>query len=916
MRVLAFSVMKRRERKVYYLVLASWLVASVVFWTWWFRPRHIGNLFLYGLMSWALFYESTLLPFFYMFFLGKMKVPFPMEPEGSEKVAMITLCVPSKESMGVIERQLRAMTEVEYPHDSWILDEGKDPRVRNLADKYGVYYFSREGLPRYNQDSPPFQKKTKAGNVNAWIAEHGKEYEYFVQLDIDHIPKPNYLNRVLGYFRDPKVAWVQAPSVYDNFEHWAARGSAEQELVLQGPLQMGFFGYSETPFIIGSHSTYRMSAVKEIGGFQPTRAEDHLDTVVLAGKGYRGVFVPEIIAVGDGPESFDTYLSQQFAWAYSMIQVLFYHTPKHFFSYNRRQRLQFLFAQAWYALWSTSMGLLFVLPLVALLTQPITNMAFIPFILRYIPIPVLSLAIWFWSLQKGWFRPQGISLSWRGVVLHIARWPAVLWALLNVILGIKKSYMITKKGLEHGEKRPFQIGNQLPYLLLIGVSLFSVWLFLLQKQRGSTQGYLLFVLEGALMMLAVYASALAANIAETYREGVTMFRVLRLRLGALLLFLILVSVLVVTAWASAPAVVEAIAWVPSEKNVPRYVEMPPELRKEAIRVSRAEEVVGPGDVNTGCVSKEDVYKYQSEYKYWSGSFADVFTATPKAFPTVTPTPTKVPFELPVGVAIGAYDPSGEFETITLAVEHAFVPWFLTKEFRDALEEIRSRKRFPLVSLEPWPYKEDGLVAETLLRDINQGSYDQWIVGLAEIVRQQKPQVVMLRWGHEMELTGLYPWSTEDAEAYVSAYRRVVSIFEEQAADNVLWVWSPAGNSGAESYYPGAEYVDYVGVTILADSRWDAIAGFDRMRSFDILLMEKYRLVEEFQKPLIIAELGISSKADVQKIWLENAFEDVSKYPALRGIVYFNALNTHATGDGYKPDWQISAEVLEAVMNLR
>src|SRR6185436_15243091 len=145
------------------------------------------------------------------------------------------------------------------------------------------------GIRKYNQQTPPFKSKTKAGNVNAWL-DHVKrrKYDFFVQFDIDHLAKPNYLNKTLGYFKDPEVAWVQAPSVYKNRDHWTARGAAEQELVLQGPLQMGFYGHSETPFIIGSHCTYRMSAVREIGGFQPTRAEDHLDTLMLAQRGHRG----------------------------------------------------------------------------------------------------------------------------------------------------------------------------------------------------------------------------------------------------------------------------------------------------------------------------------------------------------------------------------------------------------------------------------------------------------------------------------------------------------------------------------------------------------------------------------------------------------------------------------------------------
>ncbi len=173
---------------------------------------------------------------------------------------------------------------------------------------------SRHGTSPHHRSRP----RPKAGNVNAWL-DHvrtlGIEYEVFVQLDIDHRPRPDYLHRVLGYFMDRHVAWVQAPSVCGNLDNWAARGLAEQDLIFQGPLQMGFYGATGTPFIIGSHTSYRTAAVREIGGFQPTRAEDHLDTVVLAAHGYTGVFVPELIATGDGPHDLATYLRQQFAWA-------------------------------------------------------------------------------------------------------------------------------------------------------------------------------------------------------------------------------------------------------------------------------------------------------------------------------------------------------------------------------------------------------------------------------------------------------------------------------------------------------------------------------------------------------------------------------------------------------------------------
>ena len=217
-----------------------------------------------------------------------------------------------------------------------LVDKEHSPEIQALAELLGVFYYSRHDSTRWgkervadwNQPTAPFKARTKAGNVNSWIDAYGDSYSHFTQLDIDHIPVPAYLHKVLGFFLDPKVKWVQAPSVYGNLDHWTARGSAEQEFVLQGPLQMGFFGFCRTPFIIGSHCTYDMQAIKEIGGFQPTRAEDHLDTVFLAAQGHQGVFLPEIIAVGDGPENFETYIGQQFAWAFSMISSPVYlHRP-------------------------------------------------------------------------------------------------------------------------------------------------------------------------------------------------------------------------------------------------------------------------------------------------------------------------------------------------------------------------------------------------------------------------------------------------------------------------------------------------------------------------------------------------------------------------------------------------------------
>ncbi len=557
-RVEQIKVMNPKQRKQFLILAGIWIAANVYFWHWWFHSNHIGNPLLFGLMSVALFYTVTVLPSFYTFYLGQMRKPKAVdvrEVENSgivKRVAVISLTVPGSEDLDFVKRQMIAMKKIRYPHDSWILvDKEHSPEIQALAESLGVFYFSRhdaahwskEGVTRWNQAVPPFKAKTKAGNVNSWLNAHGQLYSHFTQLDIDHIPVSSYLSKVLGFFLDPKVKWVQAPSVYGNLETWTARGSAEQEFVLQGPLQMGFFGFCRTPFIIGSHCTYDMQAIMEIGGFQPTRAEDHLDTVFLAAQGHQGVFLPEVIAVGDGPENFETYIGQQFAWAFSMIQVLFTYTARCIKRYTPRQALQFLFVQTWYTFWSTSMLLLFLLPIIALFTNSsIAHENYWKFLLHSSPLTDIGFMIWIWS--HVWHQPKKVNLSWRGVVLHIARWPIVLSALVQVILKVEKPYMITVKGMQQGVKRPFSLAAHIPYFILMGLALLACWFYLVIYKQSAVQGNLLFALQGALIFLFAYVVALLKDLTDMRKEGVsfTQYMLLRVKpLCTLIVFLMLIS---------------------------------------------------------------------------------------------------------------------------------------------------------------------------------------------------------------------------------------------------------------------------------------------------------------------------------------------------------------------------------------
>ncbi|HWF34790.1 MAG TPA: glycosyltransferase family 2 protein [Solirubrobacteraceae bacterium] len=546
------SALSHLQRARYWGLALIWGIVTVTFWVWWLRHAAHSTPVLYWLQTAMLFYQTTVLPTVYWSFVGQMRRPVEIEPPAGVGVALITLCVPAQESLSVIRKQLDALQGVNYPHDSWILDEGGSADVRALAEERGVHYFTRRGIAFWNQAAPPFQAKTKAGNVNAWldhVASLGLEFEVFVQFDVDHRPRPDYLDRTLGYFRDSEVAWVQAPSVgANNLEEWTARGLTEQDLVFHGPLQMGFYGATRTPFIVGSHTSYRTAAVREIGGFQPTRAEDHLDTVVLAAHGYTGVFVPDLIAVGDGPDTFATYLRQQFAWAYSMIQIFFHHTPRLVRRYTLRQALQFLFCQSWYTLWSISLALLWALPTVALLSgQPIASVKLPTFLVYFLPVLLASSLMW--CETRKWFQPGGVRLSWRGILLGVARWPVIVWALINVVLRIKRPYMITPKGVAGAAPRALTLYG--PGLAMAGLPLGALWAFHLTGGAAGMRGYYWLALANAIIGLVLVATTATLEMRRISCESGA-WRALRVRGGvivAVVALAALMSISILSVWA-------------------------------------------------------------------------------------------------------------------------------------------------------------------------------------------------------------------------------------------------------------------------------------------------------------------------------------------------------------------------------
>ena len=298
-----------------------------------------------------------------------MRQPRRLTPAPGYRVGVATTFVPGAESLPMLEHTVAALVAMDYPHETWVLDEGDSPEVRELCHRLGALHFTRKGISKYQTGCGSFAARTKHGNYNAWLHDVGfARYDVIVSFDPDHVPARAYLARVLAYFADSAVGYVQAPQAYYNQRaSFIARGAAEETYAYYSSIQMANYTLGH-PIVTGCHTAHRVTALKSVGGFAPHEADDLLITLLYRAAGWRGVYVPEILARGLTPVDWKGYLGQQRRWARSVLDVKFRAYPRLAPSLPWHERVLGLMHGAYY-LRSTAN----VLGLVALLVLLVTG---------------------------------------------------------------------------------------------------------------------------------------------------------------------------------------------------------------------------------------------------------------------------------------------------------------------------------------------------------------------------------------------------------------------------------------------------------------------------------------------------------------------------------------------------------------
>jgi cellulose synthase (UDP-forming) len=231
--------------------------------------------------------------------------------------------------------------------------------------------------------------------------------------------------------------------------------------------------------------------------------------------GWRGVHAVNAIAHGDGPVTFADLATQEFQWSRSLTLILLKYTPMYFRMLPPHLRLQFLFCQLWYPLFSVMMLVMYSLPLLALMrNKPLVDVTYPEFFIRFGLLSMILVLMSVWLRLHGWSRPHNARIrSWEGALFLFCRWPWSLYgsiaALVSWLRGSEVEFRVTPKGSD--ARRPLPIRVIVPYAVLSVTS--SICVMLLEAQHA--MGFYIFAAINA----SIYATVVFVILYMHQREN-------------------------------------------------------------------------------------------------------------------------------------------------------------------------------------------------------------------------------------------------------------------------------------------------------------------------------------------------------------------------------------------------------------
>ncbi len=238
-----------------------------------------------------------------------------------EELPRVTVQIPTYNEMYVMERIIDAVCAFDYPRDRLeiqVLDDSTDETrriARNAVERWNnlgldIHYIHRENRTGFKAGALENGLRTAKG-------------EFIAIFDADFVPEPDFLQKSIHYFTDPRVGMVQGRWEHLNREYSFL--TRTQAIFLDGHFMLEsytrflsgrFFNFNGTAGIL------RRKAIEEAGGWEHDTLTEDLDLSYRAQmKGWKFVFLPDLSVPAELPMEINSFKSQQCRWAKGAMQT-------------------------------------------------------------------------------------------------------------------------------------------------------------------------------------------------------------------------------------------------------------------------------------------------------------------------------------------------------------------------------------------------------------------------------------------------------------------------------------------------------------------------------------------------------------------------------------------------------------------
>ncbi len=429
----------------------------------------------------------------------------------AESWPLVTTQVPLFNEIAVAERVINAVAAMDYPagrHEIQILDDSTD-ETRALVDAV-VKNLRARGIC-----IEIIRRADRAGYKAGALAEGLARClgEFVAIFDADFVPPPDFLRRTVPHLvARPDAGWVQARWGHLNEEDsllTQAQGiGIDGHFAIDQVARCGTDGFFMN--FNGTAGVWRKTAIVDAGGWTADTLTEDLDLSYRAQlRGWRGIYLPELVVPGELPADAAAFKSQQFRWAKGSVQTALKLAPALF----RSNTSMMTKIQGWFHL---------------------THYAIHPFILLFALLS-LPLALLLPSGWEGWGGANvlivGLSLApsvfyATGQCLLHEKWAVRLLRLPFLILagiGLALSNSVAVSEAVSGKRSPFlrtpkqgqsvrrryRAEVSVPFLGELVAGIASVAAFLFAAANGGALAAQFLLLTGASFLFFAVSSAIA-----------------------------------------------------------------------------------------------------------------------------------------------------------------------------------------------------------------------------------------------------------------------------------------------------------------------------------------------------------------------------------------------------------------------